>query len=293
MAMVTVGSERVEVPSPPISAPSKIKTYAFAIVIILGVCGVIVGVVGVGGFALNTMSRATTIPLMSIGGGGFALWIIGMVGVHQTKFMDPNTPGVYGAEKWLEIWGVKVLDRVPPPPHVDLSQGDKILFYIPQVIEFERERQQLSIANFQKISAKKNSGNNLFWARYRNLQGDVTTITRDINNRIATPGWILIDKNVRQELIGKNEEEQAEIIGAQRGKIAHALEVILLFLTLRYDTHEQLDNINTFIECSEKVGRSPVVVIRDDKRMLAVYNNDMPREKIGYVYAPLWVQRQF
>lgn len=282
MTMVQVGSERVEAPvshSP--STPSKFKTYAFAIAIIMGLCAVIIGVVGVGGFALNTMGRGTTIPLMSIGGGGIALWIVGLVGAHQKKSMDSDPPGVYGAEKWLKIWGVKVLDRVPPPPYVDLSKGDSILFYVPQIIEFEGKRQNLTLSTFKDISTKINADKPLFWFN--------TSLPTNIDISVP-PRWILIHKKVLPEIVGKSMKDQQQMLKDMGYDLPRGIEALLLCLTIFRDTGEQLITSSIFIRCSEPNPWPIVMTMGQQSSMLCVY--DYVGDPLNdHVHAPLCVRR--
>lgn len=65
------------------NSPSKLKTYGFAIAIIIGIGGLAVGGVGAAGYfgAISNLNQVHAIIMMAAGGGGGAiLFIIGVVG---------------------------------------------------------------------------------------------------------------------------------------------------------------------------------------------------------------------
>jgi hypothetical protein len=70
--------------------PSKLKTYGFAIAIIVGICGLAVGGIGLAGYfhvgALSNLTQIQTMIMMSAGGcGGVTLLVLGILAVKNRK----------------------------------------------------------------------------------------------------------------------------------------------------------------------------------------------------------------
>jgi hypothetical protein len=142
--------------------PSKLKTYGFAIAIIVGIGGLAVGAAGLAGYfhvgALSNMAQVDAIIMMAVGGGGgIILLIIGVVGTVKNRqssspqrhgdvhvdsergdatrksgstgrteiigSIDTQDGSVYEPEAW-EIRNVGVLDVVSSVPRVGLSKKD-------------------------------------------------------------------------------------------------------------------------------------------------------------------------
>lgn len=93
----------------PQNLPSKLKTYGFAIAIILGICGFAVCGTGVAGYnkvgALRDLSQANAIIMMAVGGSiGILLLIMGVVGFLKNRG-----------------------EVSPPQRHVTFREGDSII----------------------------------------------------------------------------------------------------------------------------------------------------------------------
>ena len=85
-----VGSGEISRHVPTSHPPSKLKTYGFAIAIIVGIGGLAVGAAGLAGYfhvgALSNMAQVDAIIMMAAGGGGgIILLIVGVVGTVKTR----------------------------------------------------------------------------------------------------------------------------------------------------------------------------------------------------------------
>lgn len=271
--------------SPP---PSKLKTYGFVIAIIVGIGGLAVGAAGLAGYfyvgALSNMAQIDAIIMMAAGGGGgIILLIVGVVGTVKTgqssshrqhggvhvdserggatrkscstgraeiiRSIDTKGGLVYGPEAW-KIWNVKVLDVVPPAPQVDLSKKDKVLLYIPQRARVDGKEQNLTLKALKEISGVP--------VRYFNK-----SVEEQFGDNMATPGWVLIDKNVILESLNKDYETQKRMVEERGCSMPSVLEAVVLNLMVFAFTGERVYGQKpwTFTRCIEKVdGQYPVVV---------------------------------
>jgi hypothetical protein len=270
--------------SPP---PSKLKTYGFAIAIIVGIGGLAVGANGLAGYfhvgALSNMAQVDAIIVMAAGGGGGTiLLIIGVVGTvknrqtssHQRdgdihvdaersgatrksgstgraeiiKSIDTQDGSVYGPEAW-KIWDVEILDVVPPAPQVDLSKKDKVLLYIPQRIRVHGKEQDFTLKALKEISGGP--------FRYFGKK-----VEAQFGDKMA-PGWVLIDTNVIPESKNKDYETQKKMVEARGCSMPSVLEAVVLNLMVFAFTGDRLYGQEpwTYTRCTEIVdGQHPVVV---------------------------------
>ncbi len=260
--------------------PSKLKTYGFAIAIIVGVGGFIAGGVGIAGClgAISNLNKVHAILMMVAGGGGgIVLFSAGIVGTvknrrnnaleidsgnhtHQPIQVDreevirtTDTQGglVYGSEAW-RIWGVEVLDEVPAAPHVDWDEKDPffkeayrenyVLLYIPQKIRAGREEKDLTLRTLQEISK----------GPFRDFDPLVAKLFDDS----ASHGWVLVSKKVIPASQYMHYENQKDLVESKKGfRMPHALEVIAANLIIFAFTKERLYGTNPVIytRCIEKI----------------------------------------
>lgn len=84
-----VGSREINRNIPTHNPPSKLKTYGFAIAIIVGIGGLAVGATGLAGYfhggALSNMAQVNAIIMMAASGGGVILLIVGIVGTVKNR----------------------------------------------------------------------------------------------------------------------------------------------------------------------------------------------------------------
>ena len=252
-------------------SPSKLKTYGFAIAIIVGIGGVAVGAAGLAGFfhvgALSNMAQIDAIIMASVGGGlGIILLITGVDGTvknrHSTtrqsgstkraeiiRSIDTQDGSVYGPDAW-KIWDVLVLDVVPPAPQVDLSSKDKVLLYIPQRIRVSGKEQDLTLKALKEI-----------------IGGPFIHFNESVENQFgdnaATAGWVLIDRAVIPESRRENYETQKLMVEKRGYSIPSVLEAVVLNLMVFSFTGERLYGREPWIytRCTEKlIGQHPVIV---------------------------------
>ena len=282
-----VGSGEISRHAPTSPPPSKLKTYGFAIAIIVGIGGLAIGAAGLAGYfhvgALSNMAQVDAIIMMAAGGGGGTiLLIIGVVGTvknrqsssHQRhgdvhvdserggatrksgsteraeiiRSLDTQDGSVYGPEAW-RIWNVEVLDAVPPAPRVDLSKKDKVLLYIPQRIRVHGKEQDFNLKALKEISG----------GPFRYFSESVEA---QFGDNMA-PGWVLIDKNVIPESRNKDYETQKRMVEERGCSMPSVLEAVVLNLMVFAFTRERLYGQEpwTYTRCTEKVdGQYPVVV---------------------------------
>ena len=303
-----VGSGEISRHAPTSPPPSKLKTYGFAIAIIVGIGGLAVGAAGLAGYfhvgALSNMAQIDAIIMMAAGGGGGTiLLIIGVVGTvknrqsssHQRhdgvhvdserrgatrqsgsigraeiiKFLDTQDGSVYGPEAW-KIWNVEVLDVVPAAPRVDMSKKDKVLLYIPKRIRVNGKEQDFTLKALKEISG----------GPFRYFS---ESVEEQFGDNMA-PGWVLIDKNVIPESRNKDYETQKKMVEERGCSMPSVLEAIVLNLMVFAFTGERLYGREpwTYTHCIEKVdGQYPVVVGGFGSDGLHVYFNDFDYDFFG------------
>ncbi len=241
---------------------SKLKTYGFAIVIIMGIGGLAVAAAGLAGYfkvgALSHVTQVNAMIMMAAGGGGGAtLSIIGVVGavkirqssgheqpknvpLHSANLHETPSPVVvtppeitlidlpvseyeYGPKSW-EIWGIQVLDKVPETPKVDLTSGDKILLYMPQEILAKGIKQKLT----HKILKEMIGNTFLFFSK---------VVEEELESHVS-PGWILIDKAVIPDSRGRDYEAQKKMVEGRGCSMPKAIEAMALNLIVNAHNRE-------------------------------------------------------
>jgi len=262
--------------------PSKWGTYGFAIAIILCLG---VGATGVAAYfqigVLSCIDQIEAIIMMGAGGGGgIILLVIGMMSAAKNRTNDaqqqndvhtdvanpkktgPLSPAeqkeiiqskrddsVYGPSEW-KIWNIEVQDKVPPQPQVDLSQKDKVLFYIPQKIRVNcGEPEDLTL----NVLIKTNGHLLDFINRELEAQlGDVA----------ASPGWVLLD---RASIPGSTVDYEAQkgIVESRGCTMPTMIEAIVLNLMVFAYTGERLygDDPWDYTRCIEKVDEGKSVFV--------------------------------
>jgi hypothetical protein len=283
-----------------------LKTYGFAIAIIVGIGGLAVGATGLAGYfhvgALSSMAQVDAIIMMAAGGGGgIILLIVGVVGTvknrqsnsHQrhgdvhvdsersgatrksgsTERADTQDDSVYGPEAW-KIWNVEVVDVVPAAPQVDLSKKDKVLLYIPQTIRVHGKEQDFNLKTLKEISG-----------------GPFRYFSESVEGQFGdnmAPGWVLIDKNVIPESRNKDYETQERMVEERGCSMPSVLEAMVLNLMVFASTGERLYGQEpwTYTRCIEKVdGQYPVVVGGFGSDGLSVPHNIFDDDSYGVACA--------
>lgn len=241
---------------------SKLKTYGFAIAIILGIGGLVVGGVGLASYfhvgTLSNLNQVHVIIMMAAGGGGgFILFIAGVVGTIRS--IDTQKRLVYGADAW-RIWEIEVLDEVPPAPEIDWNENDPFfneayrdnyaLLYIPYKIKVSNEEKIFTLPVLKEISDDFEI---------------IDAVAKPFANN-TSPRWVLVSKKVIPNS-PKNYDVQEQIVEDQKGfSIPQTLEILVLNLMIFKLTKKWL-NDSIYIRCAEKVNEfNPVLVGSLDKK---------------------------
>jgi hypothetical protein len=278
--------------------PSKLKTYGFAIAIIVGLCGIGIAITGVAGFfhigSLNNLAQVDAMIMMAAGGGGGIVFlVIGLVGTlknrqagsplqaggdnaapdnkptvkngEKVSFIDTQGGLVYGKDTWQTL-NIEVLDDVVPnAPSFDWDAKDPYFNqaysenYILLYIP-----QKVSVNGITKefnLQTLKDVSSDLF------LHCD-DWVAQDFGNSVITFGWRLISKRIipqnQQGDFFKTTKNLGD--GGNDFRLLHALEAIALNQMLYFaPTHGRLYGSKaTYIGCSEKIdgqGNNDRVVI--------------------------------
>ncbi len=297
-AKVKLGGIGHHVPTSP--SPSKGKPWGFAIAIIVGIGGLAVGAVGLAG-ALSNRAQVGAIIMMAAGGGsGIILLIIGIVGIvknqqsgsHQrvdpkrssathesdstestgtTRAIDAQNDSVYRPEEWETLWKVKVLDIVPKRPQVDLSKGDQILLYIPARILVDGRETELTLNVLKEISKGP-------------FEYPSQSVTEVFGNKPAPGGWVLIDRMVLPDSMGKSYALQQIMVEEQDCSMPTVLEAVVLNLMVFARTEERLYGQKplTYTHCIEKTrDQYPVMVGGFGQKGLSFLDNARDKRSCG------------
>jgi hypothetical protein len=259
---------------------SKGKTICFAIAIILSLGGLAVAGIGLGGYLqigpLLNFSQINSISIMVAGGScGIILLIVGVAGsvkncqtngrdnAEDTEDVEDNPAppnnaeltappkraakthdrSIYGKDAW-EVWGVKVLDVVPPPPNVDTN--NKILLYIPQKVKFNGKEDELTLNVFSDITKDMP----LFIG---------SDIKKNFGNTLGTGKWILIDTNVTPASL-KQDYNVLRVMLQQDGcRMPSILEAVVLNLMVFAHTKTPLYKDYTY--CLEYEGEYLAIMV--------------------------------
>jgi hypothetical protein len=309
----TVGSgetSRRAATSPP---PSKLKTYGFAIAIIVGVGGLAVGAAGLVGYfhvgALSNMAQVDAIIMMAVGGGGGTiLLIIGVVGtvknrqsssrqrhgdVHvdsehggATRILDsierteiirpPNTQDglVYGSETCIN-WDVLY------GPDMWKIWGIEVLDVAPLAPRIDLSKGDTVLIYIPQRIRVNGKEQDFTLKALKEICGDSfrvfdKEIERQFGHNMAS-GWVLMGKNVIPESRGQDYETQKRMLEGRGCGMPSVLEAAVLNLMVFAFTEERLYGREpwTYTRCTEKVdGQYPVVVGAFGSDGLYVYYDD-------------------
>lgn len=200
---------------------STLKQIGFALLIIIGIGGILAAAVGFSNFgnhqgwwsmkALSHLSQVHTAIMMGAGGGGgVLLLIVGIVGtllnqeerntssfstkpIGNTKTKDTSPPHIFGKKELEEHFGIIVKDA-PPQPDIDWDgpspfpsekgntmKDDFLLILMPAMID---DKTPLTIMNL------KTKGGDLV-----KLEGSLRDeAEKYMNEPVKKPYWVLITK---------------------------------------------------------------------------------------------------
>ncbi len=176
------------------------------------------------------------------------------------RAIDTEGGSIYRPEA-LSIWGIKVLDRVPPAPLVALNKK-QVLLYIPNMVLVNGKVENFTLNVLNGAYAYGSFG--FFEATVREQFGDATA-----------PGWVLIDKKLLSGSRGKDYETQKRMVEEKGCSMPRVLEAVLLNLIVFAFTGERLYGTGIYTCCMEKVdGESPVIVGNFDLRNRLFIEND-------------------
>lgn len=220
------------------------------------------------------------------GGGGAILFIAGVVGTvkncrnntledtsgsgtrrpvqvdKQEVIRTTDTQGglVYGADAW-RIWGVEVLDEVPPVREMNWDENDPyfneayrdnyVLLYIPQRIRVGREEKDLTLQTLREISG-----------------GPFEYFDDSIAEQFGestSPGWVLVSKKVIPDCRNKSYESLKQQVEEQEEfRMPQILEAVAANLMIFAFTNERSlygEYFPNYTRCIERVdGRYSVIV---------------------------------
>lgn len=276
--------------------PSKLKTYGFALVIIVGIGALAVAGVGVAGYfqvgALSHMGQVQAVAMMVTGSSvGIVALVLGSIGlakssqrphavINSDEHFVPEIPDgrIFGPDLW-RCWGIEVVEQAPPPPEFQGLDSNDPFFQEPyrsnyvQIYIPKRVR-----CNGKEMKFNLNALNELF-----DWQG-VTfseTVLSEIGKR-AHPGWILISKKVIPS--------QDSDLGGDFS-LPYALESVVctLFLNRFYPSQAHFSLFH-FTECQETLCKGGPVVAGDLRTAQVgldlLSNNDLEKRGRTVVFRP-------
>jgi hypothetical protein len=272
---------------------SQLKTYGFAIAIIVCLGGLAVGITGLFGYchvgALSNMTQIDAIIMMAAGGGGGAiLFIIGIIvivknrqvdslqtrdDVHvnsrhgsATQKLEPTTKTndisavdtqgglVYGPEVWPEL-GKKWKCK--------LEVVDAKIPEAPKEAVAEGKIRIYIPSRVKVNGAEKDfTLNTLIEIGGGPFAFCKQSVKNQFGNNTAS-GWIEIDKNVMPDSRSKNYDTQKRMVEDKGCRMPNALEAVVLNLMVFAFTGTRLYGAEpwTYTPCFEEVdGIYPVVV---------------------------------
>lgn len=225
----------------PSSSPSSSKwnSYGFVLAMILAIGGIGVGIGGI--CAFNNLAQAHAITMMTIGGVGIALLILGVIGkLNSLKSRDLviKTPQaeslnrlegaaliqslsgskIYGPDAW-RIFDFEVREQVPQAPEIDWEkEKDKILLYIPKEVN---------------LNVLKHFCGGLFDYSDENVE-------KEFGHR-TDPGWVLMGTQlISQDVAGGDHEAQSRYVEDQGGNLPHLLHAVAFNLMTFTITRKRL-----------------------------------------------------
>lgn len=280
--------------------PSKGKTIAFAILIILGLGGLAVAGVGLGGYlqagSLSNLGQVNSIIMMAAGGGGGIVFlIIGIVGsvrrqtsshqqhdrnegIEHHNIVNRNTTASSKPEKNIGI--VSTLDT-----HGGLIYGAdawqywnvEVLDEVPDAPEIrwddedphfnEAFRENYVLLYIPERIRVNGEEKDLTLKTFKEISGAFGFFSPSVEDQFGdstAPGWVLVSKKVIPGSRGKDYETQEKMVEAKEGfHMPHALEAAVLNLMVDAFTEEKLygEEPLTYTRCVEQVdGKSTAVV---------------------------------
>lgn len=277
----------------------KFRSYGSTIATILGISGVILGAIGLGGYCriglLREMNKTVSITMIAAGGScGAFLLIIGICcqknrnksvakdEVQEQLKTDPkqiirdrvDTQGglVFGKDAW-QVFGVEVLDEVPPiPSGIDLNRGDKFFIYIPENARVNGKETKLTLQVFKEINEKHFK---FFFENIKQVYGNTTA-----------PGWVLVDKTLNSESLGRDLREQ-ERLPPHGSNLLQVLQAVVANLMVFEFTGKRLFGKETYTICKEHFTGLlyfSILVGNFDEAGLSVCVTNVPDKQYGAAY---------